>query len=172
MADLESNGRKQYPDNISRDHVRREYGIALGCIVDGCPPGLEITENWTFKKIWTVVATWYFSLYNGSPWSRWSKDFIRCIWKAKLQVLLLVYWLKCEYLLYKDYSEIKDKFRPGHADYTYHQKYGVRDYRGGGRSSARETQCVFKLWCDCKKIPKTNLVLKSSLPFSNGRYLN
>ena len=39
----------------------------------------------------------------------------------------------------KDYSEIKDKFRPGHADYTYHQKYGVRDYRGGGRSSARET---------------------------------
>ncbi|MCV5245038.1 chorismate synthase, partial [Escherichia coli] len=39
----------------------------------------------------------------------------------------------------KDYSEIKDKFRPGHADYTYHQKYGIRDYRGGGRSSARET---------------------------------
>lgn len=39
----------------------------------------------------------------------------------------------------KDYSDIKDKFRPGHADYTYHQKYGVRDYRGGGRSSARET---------------------------------
>src|SRR5690606_22478044 len=39
----------------------------------------------------------------------------------------------------KDYSDIKDMFRPGHADYTYHQKYGIRDYRGGGRSSARET---------------------------------
>ena len=39
----------------------------------------------------------------------------------------------------KDYSDIKDVFRPGHADYTYHQKYGIRDYRGGGRSSARET---------------------------------
>lgn len=39
----------------------------------------------------------------------------------------------------KDYSDIQDKFRPGHADYTYHQKYGIRDYRGGGRSSARET---------------------------------
>ena len=39
----------------------------------------------------------------------------------------------------KDYGDIKDKFRPGHADYTYHQKYGIRDYRGGGRSSARET---------------------------------
>ena len=39
----------------------------------------------------------------------------------------------------KDYGDIKDKFRPGHADYTYHEKYGIRDYRGGGRSSARET---------------------------------
>ena len=41
----------------------------------------------------------------------------------------------------KDYSEIKDKFRPGHADFTYIEKYGIRDYRGGGRSSARETAC-------------------------------
>jgi chorismate synthase len=41
----------------------------------------------------------------------------------------------------KDYSKIKDKFRPGHADYTYFKKYGIRDYRGGGRSSARETGC-------------------------------
>src|SRR5271155_671071 len=54
----------------------------------------------------------------------------------------------------KDYSEIKDRFRPGHADYTYWVKYGIRDYRGGGRSSARETACRVAAGAVAKKILK------------------
>nr|MCX3323788.1 chorismate synthase [Bacillus paranthracis] len=54
----------------------------------------------------------------------------------------------------KDYSEIKDKFRPGHADYTYFKKYGIRDYRGGGRSSARETAMRVAAGAIAKKILK------------------
>ena len=50
----------------------------------------------------------------------------------------------------RDYETIKSKFRPGHADYTYFMKYGIRDYRGGGRQSARET-CLGSRWCNSKK---------------------
>lgn len=63
----------------------------------------------------------------------------------------------------KDYSDIKDKFRPGHADYTYHQKYGVRDYRGGGRSSARETAMRVAAGAIAKNICSKSLALKCVL---------
>ena len=57
----------------------------------------------------------------------------------------------------KDYNDIKDKFRPGHADLTYFKKYGIRDYRGGGRSSARETACRVAAGAVAKKVLKKNL---------------
>ena len=57
----------------------------------------------------------------------------------------------------KDYSDIKDKFRPGHADYTYHEKYGIRDYRGGGRSSARETACRVAAGAIARKVLETQI---------------
>ena len=57
----------------------------------------------------------------------------------------------------KDYSEIKDKFRPGHADYTYHEKYGIRDYRGGGRSSARETACRVAAGAVARKVLESQI---------------
>ncbi len=57
----------------------------------------------------------------------------------------------------QDYSAIKDVFRPGHADYTYEQKYGLRDYRGGGRSSARETAMRVAAGGDCKKISRREI---------------
>ena len=57
----------------------------------------------------------------------------------------------------KDYSDIKDKFRPGHADYTYHEKYGIRDYRGGGRSSARETAMRVAVAAIARKVLKNQI---------------
>ena len=56
----------------------------------------------------------------------------------------------------KDYNEIKDKFRPGHADFTYYKKYGIRDYRGGGRSSARETAARVAAGAVAKKVLEKN----------------
>ena len=57
----------------------------------------------------------------------------------------------------KDYNDIKDKFRPGHADFTYFKKYGIRDYRGGGRSSARETAARVAAGAVAKKVLENNL---------------
>ena len=113
------------------------HGIALGCIVDGCPPGMNLTE----KDIQE-------DLDRRSPGR--SKHTTQRKEPDKVEILSGVFEgkttgtpigliIKNKDQRSKDYSDIKDKFRPGHADYTYQQKYGIRDYRGGGRSSARET---------------------------------
>jgi len=109
----------------------------LGCVVDGCPPGMKLDEadiqadlerrrpgksRHTTQRSEPdqvqILSGTFEGLTTGTP--------IGLLIENKDQRS-------------KDYSDIKDKFRPGHADYTYHQKYGIRDYRGGGRSSARET---------------------------------
>ena len=119
------------------------HGPAIGCVVDGCPPGMPITEaeiqefldkrrpgqsRYTTQRrepdavrivsgVFTDEATGE-QVTTGAP------------------ISLVIDNVDQRS---KDYSEIKDRFRPGHADYTYIEKYGIRDYRGGGRSSARET---------------------------------
>ncbi|OIN87559.1 MAG: chorismate synthase [Alphaproteobacteria bacterium CG1_02_46_17] len=76
----------------------------------------------------------------------------------------------------KDYSEIKDKFRPGHADFTYQAKYGIRDYRGGGRSSARETACRVAAGAVARKILAAELgdevSIRAAVTQIGGRYIN
>jgi chorismate synthase len=113
------------------------HGAALGCIVDGCPPGLELTE-----------ADLQGDLDRRKPGKsrhttqRREDDAVQILsgtfegrtTGAPIGLLILNTDQKS-----KDYANIRDRFRPGHADYTYQQKYGLRDYRGGGRSSARET---------------------------------
>jgi chorismate synthase len=113
------------------------HGPALGCIVDGCPPGLPLSEadiqhdlerrrpgksrHTTQRRepdVVRILSGVFEGLTTGTP------------------IGLLVENVDQKS---KDYSKLKDRFRPGHADYTYQQKYGQRDYRGGGRSSARET---------------------------------
>lgn len=113
------------------------HGPALGCIIDGCPPGLAISE-----------ADIQADLERRRPGrsrhttQRQEADAVQILsgvfegQTTGTPIGLLV--LNTDQRSH-DYSDIKDKFRPGHADYTYHQKYGIRDYRGGGRSSARET---------------------------------
>jgi chorismate synthase len=113
------------------------HGPAIGCIVDGCPPGLALSE-----------ADLQGDLDRRKPGT--SRHTTQRREADQVQILSGVFEGKTTgtpigLIIHntdqrsKDYSEIMDRFRPGHADYTYEQKYGVRDYRGGGRSSARET---------------------------------
>jgi len=113
------------------------HGPAIGCIVDGCPPGLELSE-----------ADLQHDLDRRKPGT--SRHTTQRREADRVQILSGVFEgrttgspigliIHNEDQRSKDYSKIADRFRPGHADYTYQQKYGIRDYRGGGRSSARET---------------------------------
>ncbi|MGY3913889.1 chorismate synthase [Aeromonas australiensis] len=113
------------------------HGLALGAVVDGCPPGLAISEadlqgDLDRRKPGTSRYT--------TP--RREPDEVKIlsgVFEGKTTGTSIGLLIENTDQRSKDYSEIKDLFRPGHADYTYHQKYGQRDYRGGGRSSARET---------------------------------
>lgn len=113
------------------------HGLAIGCIVDGCPPDLELTE-----------ADLQHDLDRRRPGKsrhttqRREPDQVQIlsgVFEGKTTGTPIGLIIHNQDQRSKDYSEIAAKFRPGHADYTYQQKYGRRDYRGGGRSSARET---------------------------------
>ncbi|WP_442496668.1 chorismate synthase [Methylobacter sp. sgz302048] len=113
------------------------HGPALGCIVDGCPPGLSLTEadlqqDLDRRKPGTSRHTT----------QRREADEVRIlsgVFEGKTTGTPIGLLIENTDQRSKDYSKIADSFRPGHADYTYQHKYGIRDYRGGGRSSARET---------------------------------
>lgn len=113
------------------------HGIAIGGVVDGCPPGLELCEedlqgDLDRRKPGTSQFTT----------ARREDDLVQIlggVFEGKTTGTSIGLLIKNTDQRSKDYSKIKDTFRPGHADYTYQQKYGLRDYRGGGRSSARET---------------------------------
>ncbi len=119
------------------------HGVAIGCVVDGCPPGISLTARdiqvYLDKR---KPGQSRFTTQRREP------DEVRILSgvfeddatdgqvTTGTPIGLLIENVDQRS---KDYTEIRDKFRPGHADYTYQAKYGVRDYRGGGRSSARET---------------------------------
>ena len=113
------------------------HGPAIGCVVDGCPPGLALSE-----------ADIQAELDRRKPGT--SRHVTQRREEDKVEILSGVFdgkttgtpiglLIRNTDQRSKDYGKIKDMFRPGHADYTYWQKYGIRDYRGGGRQSARET---------------------------------
>lgn len=115
------------------------HGEAIGCVVDGVPPRLELSEQ--------DIQPFLDQRKPGQSrhtTQRKEPDQVQIlsgVFEGKTTgtpISLIIYNQDARS---KDYSEIKDKFRPGHADFTYQQKYGHRDYRGGGRSSARETAC-------------------------------
>ena len=113
------------------------HGLALGAIVDGCPPGMELSE-----------ADIQVDLDRRRPGrsrhtsQRKEADRVRIlsgVFEGLTTGTPIGLIIENTDQRPRDYSAIKDKFRPGHADYSYQQKYGIRDYRGGGRASARET---------------------------------
>src|SRR5690606_29608159 len=122
------------------------HGPAIGCVIDGCPPLIPISEE--------EIQTWLDKRRPGQSrftTQRQEPDRVSILSGGFMEdedegigrstgtpICLLIENVDQRS---KDYSQIRDKFRPGHADFTYFEKYGIRDFRGGGRSSARETAC-------------------------------
>jgi len=113
------------------------HGAAIGGIIDGCPSGLEVDFDFVQKQLdrrkpgQSKITT-----------QRKESDkveFLSGLFEGKTTGTPIGFIIKNEDAKSKDYSHLKDTFRPSHADFTYQAKYGIRDYRGGGRSSARET---------------------------------
>lgn len=113
------------------------HGPALGCIIDGCPPGLALTADDIQQDLERRRPG-----KSRHTTQRKEPDRVRVlsgVFEGQTTGTPIGLLIENTDQRSKDYGKIKDKFRPGHADYTYQQKYGIRDYRGGGRSSARET---------------------------------
>ncbi len=113
------------------------HGPALGCIVDGCPPGMALTEEDIQPDLDRRKPG-----QSRHTTQRREEDRVRIlsgVFEGKTTGTPIALVIENTDQRSKDYSDIAETFRPGHADYTYQQKYGIRDYRGGGRSSARET---------------------------------
>ena len=113
------------------------HGPEIGCVIDGVPPGIKLTPE-------DIQS----DLNKRKPGSskfvtqRKEKDIVRIssgVFDGKTTGTPIALLIKNEDQKTKDYKDIKDIYRPSHADYTYQEKYRIRDYRGGGRSSARET---------------------------------
>ncbi|HEY3515976.1 MAG TPA: chorismate synthase [Gammaproteobacteria bacterium] len=113
------------------------HGPAMGCVVDGCPPGLALTEADIQKDLDRRRPG-----RSRHVTQRKEPDQVKIlsgVFEGRTTGTAIGLLVENVDQKSGDYSKIKDTFRPGHADYTYQQKYGIRDYRGGGRSSARET---------------------------------
>ena len=119
------------------------HGIAIGCVVDGCPPLIPLTnEDIQHDLDRRRPGQSRFTTQRQEPDAVKILSGVMAHPETGVQVTTgtpIALLIENTDQRSKDYSEIKDKFRPGHADYTYWAKYGIRDYRGGGRSSARET---------------------------------
>ena len=113
------------------------HGVALGCIVDGCPPGLEISE--AYIQAYLDQRKPGTSKYTTQRKEDDKIEILSGIFEGKTTGTPIGLLIRNKDQKSKDYDNLKDIFRPSHADYAYTQKYGVRDHRGGGRASARET---------------------------------
>ncbi|MBI2786340.1 MAG: chorismate synthase [Legionella longbeachae] len=113
------------------------HGPAIGCVVDGCPPGLLLVEE-DIQPFLDKRKPGQ-SKYTTQRREEDKVQILSGVFKGKTTGAPIALLIQNTDQRSRDYEEIKDLFRPGHADFTYHHKYGYRDYRGGGRSSARET---------------------------------
>ena len=115
------------------------HGPAIGCVVDGCPPNIKISEQ-------DIQIDMDRRRPGQSKFTTQRKEsdkviILSGVFEGKTTGTPISIIIYNEDKKSRDYESIKNKFRPGHADYTYFKKYGIRDYRGGGRQSARETAC-------------------------------
>ncbi len=124
------------------------HGNALGCIIDGCPSGIEIDENFLQSEMdrrkpgARQKDSSGKEIFNAAVTGRSEGDkaeILSGVFEGKSTGTPIAILIRNSNQHSSDYNNIKDKFRPGHADFSFHKKYGFRDYRGGGRSSGRET---------------------------------
>ena len=126
------------------------HGPAIGCVVDGCPPNIALSEK-------DIQGDLNRRKPGQSKFTtqRKERDLVQIlsgVFEGKTTGTPISMIIYNEGMKSKDYGNIKNKFRPGHADYTYFKKYGIRDYRGGGRSSARETASRVAAGAIAKKV--------------------
>jgi chorismate synthase len=113
------------------------HGKGIGVVIDGCPSGLELDADHIFAELQrrkpgqSKIVT---QRHENEEF-----EVLSGVFEGKTTGTPLAIFIRNQDQRSKDYSHIMDKYRPSHADYTYSKKYGIRDYRGGGRSSARET---------------------------------
>jgi chorismate synthase len=137
------------------------HGVAIGCIIDGCPPLIPLSEKdiqpWLDKRR---------PAQNKFTSQRKERDVVKIlsgVFEGKTTgtpISLIIY---NEDAKSKDYDDIKDKYRPGHADYTYQMKYGIRDWRGSGRASARETAMRVAAGAIARKILGKNISITGAM---------
>ena len=113
------------------------HGPALGCVIDGCPPGVAVDT--AMLQHWLDLRKPGTSKYVTQRREPDAVEILSGVFEGVTTGTPISLMIRNADQRSKDYGDIRDKFRPGHADYAYFVKYGVRDYRGGGRSSARET---------------------------------
>jgi chorismate synthase len=137
------------------------HGEAIGCIVDGVPPRLPLNE--------AEIQTYLDRRRPGQSRhtsQRREPDRVRIVsgvFEGMTTGAPLGLWIANEDARSKDYSDIRQLFRPGHADYTYFRKYGIRDHRGGGRSSARETATRVAAGAVARKVLGPELMVRGAL---------
>ncbi|HBC09345.1 MAG TPA: chorismate synthase [Rhodospirillaceae bacterium] len=137
------------------------HGPALGCVVDGCPPGLSLTE--ADIQVHLDKRRPGQSKYTTQRQEPDQVKILSGVFDGVTTGTPIGLLIENMDQRSKDYSEISEKFRPGHADYTYWKKYGIRDYRGGGRSSARETAMRVAAGAVARKILGPGIVIKAGL---------
>jgi chorismate synthase len=113
------------------------HGPAIGCVIDGCPPGLEIEASEIQQEL--VRRATGKSRHTSQRKEKDEVQILSGVFEGRTTGHPIALLIENTDARSRDYTDIATKFRPGHADFTYWKKYGFRDYRGGGRSSARET---------------------------------
>ena len=113
------------------------HGLAMGCIIDGCPPGMSLSEE--DIQIYLDKRKPGSSKFTTQRKEDDKVEILSGVFEGKTTGTPIGLLIRNKDQKSKDYEKLKDVFRPSHADYSYTQKYGIRDHRGGGRASARET---------------------------------
>ena len=146
------------------------HGFGLGCIIDGVPADIRLDENY--------IQTFLDKRKPGqSKFTTQRKEddkveILSGVFNGKTTGTPISLLIKNKDVKSKDYSDIKDKFRPGHADFTYHKKYGVRDYRGGGRASARETAARVAASAVARKVLGNKVKIRGALIQIGNKKIN
>ncbi len=131
------------------------HGPAIGCIVDGCPPNIPIKESEIQLELNKRKPGK--SKFTSQRKEDDNVNILSGVFKGKTTGTPISMIIYNKDMRSRDYETIKNKFRPGHADFTYYKKYGIRDYRGGGRQSARETAARVAAGAIAKKVLETKI---------------
>jgi chorismate synthase len=137
------------------------HGPAIGCVVDGVPANIPLNEE--DIQIWLDKRKPGQSRFTTQRKESDTVEILSGIFEGKTTGTPIGLLIRNTDARSKDYDDIKDLFRPGHADFTYRHKYGNRDYRGSGRASARETACRVAAGAVARKVLGANIAIKGAL---------